>query len=184
MEGRIMCSWIKRVCIVFISVLGIVLITFIYKSQKKKWEAERQYYLIEQQSIKKELEPLMEEARSVMRGEKQERENLLKIYNFHQDGYKDVVSIDADAEIVVADMQDGKGTLVVTYFIHQLNKDGEIVSWDECGGESVGTIWEIERQEDGRWEVIDIPYPEGGEDSMKEVEKLVKKLKEYQNQKI
>lgn len=176
-----MYSWIKRACIVFISVLAVVLIVCI---QKKKWEEERREYLFEQQSIKKELEPLMEEARSVMRGEKQEKRNFLKIYNFHQEGYKDVVDIDADAEIVVADMQGEKGTLVVTYFIRRLNKDGEIVSWNECGGESVGTIWEIEKQGDGRWEIINIPYPEGGEDSMKEVEKLIEKFKKYQNSEI
>lgn len=166
-----MYGWIKRACIVFISVLAVVLIVCIQKSQKKKWEEERREYLFEQQSIKKELEPLMEEARSVMRGQKTETGEMA-LYNFSPDGYYGNVShIDADADIIVADIQGDKGTLVITYYIHRLDKTGECISSEDCDI----MVWEIAKN--GVWELVNVPDPLGGD--RERAEKLMEKMMAY-----
>lgn len=167
----------KSIIIVVIIVAIIVLLILIQRNQRKKWEEEKKGYLSEQQRLKEELEPLMEEARMVMRGEKMAT-GALALYNFEQDGYENIADIDVDVDIIVAEINGNEGTLVVEYHIHRLDDTGKKVSWNE----SLGTIWRIEKEKDGSWVLVDTPYPEGGEDAMKEVEKLTKKLRMFKEE--
>ena len=165
----------KIVTTVAVMVFIVVLVAAGIKIQKKMWEKEKKEYLAEQERLKQELEPFMEEARAVMRGEKTATGELA-YYNFYQEGYEDVTSIDADANIIVAEIHGDKGALVVEYHIEYLDKNEKRVS----GGGSLGHVWKIEKAEDGSWVLVDIPHAEGGEESVKEAEKLMKKLRKYE----
>lgn len=156
--------------IIFISSLLIVGM----KIKKEKWKEDKRKYLLEQQMLKQELEPFMEEARNVMRGEKM-GSGQMSYYEFHQEGYENVTAIEADANIVVAEINGDKGTLVVEYYINRLDKNGKKISW----AGSVGSVWKIEKGENGSWALVDIPNSEGGEELVKEVEKLTEKMRKY-----
>lgn len=170
-------SWSNKKSIIIVIIIVVLIVLLVLIQQRKKWEEEKKGYLSEQQTLKEELEPLMEETRMVMRGEKKAT-GVLALYNFERDGYENIADIDADVDIIVAEINGNEGTLVVEYHIHRLDDTGKEVSWNE----SLGTIWKIEKEKDSRWALVDIPYPEGGEDAMKEVEKLTEKLRMYKEE--
>ena len=160
-----------------VAIMGIVVIIIcivlvpVHKMLRKKWEKDRKEYLLKQQQLKQELEPFMEEAKKVMRGQKTETGEMA-LYNFSPDGYYENVSyIDADADIIVADIQGDKGTLVITYYIHRLDKTGECISSEDCDI----MVWEIAKNE--TWELVNVPDPLGGD--RERAEKLMKKMMEY-----
>ena len=115
----------------------------------------------------------MEEARSVMRGEKMATDEL-EIYNFKKDLFEDVEELDADVNIVVADIKGNEGTIVVDYEIDRLNGNKKKISW--AGGLC---IWNIYKDTKNEWRVARIPYPEGADEEVEEINKMMKKMYKY-----
>lgn len=140
--------------------------------RKEKWERDKKEYLFEQQQLKQEMEPLMKEAKEVMRGEKTATGELA-LYNFQGDGwYENIVSIDADVNIIVAEINGNKGSLVVEYYIHRFDKSGKKVSWSE----SDACVWHIAKEDD-KWILAEVPDPIGG--ARDEARRLMTKMYEF-----
>lgn len=160
------------IAIIILLAAGIIFIAaaWIYTLQ---YEKNKREYMLEQLRCKEELEPLMEEARSVMRGEKMATDEL-EIYNFEKDLFEDVEEIDADVNIVVADIKGNEGTIVVDYEIDRLNGNKKKISW--AGGLC---IWNIYKDTKNEWRVSQIPYSEGGEEAVQEINKMMKKMYKY-----
>ena len=161
------------IAIIILLAAGIIFIVaaWIYTIQNEKNKRE---YMLEQLRCKEELEPLMEEARGVMRGEKMATD-ALEIYNFKKEGYyENVKEIDANANIVVADIKGNEGTIVVDYEIDRLNGNKKKISW--AGGLC---IWNIYKDTKNEWRVARIPYPEGADEEVEEINKMMKKMFKY-----
>lgn len=162
--------------IVGIIVIMVVMICLlkkpVYKWRREKWNEKRKEYLMEQQRLKQELEPFMEDARKVMRGEVTATGELA-LYNFEPEDYENVTELDANAEIIVADIHGDRGSIVITYYIRRLNKNGKCISSES----SDASVWIVSKTKEGKWKLEEDPDPIGG--NREEAERLLKKMIEY-----
>lgn len=138
-------SKIKLVLGVLLVICTIMFVIFITDFLRKRY----------MQIQKKELEPLMKEIQLIMKGEAfAEKKTPLALFNYSKESYPDVIKIDADAELVEAELAGDEGTMIIKYEIEYYDINGEC----KMKANSLNQMIKIKKI-DGKWQVIKIINP-------------------------
>lgn len=144
---------ILGVLLVICTIMFVLFITDFLRTryvqiQKKEYEKE-------QTRLKKELEPLMKEIQLIMKGEVfAEKKTPLALFNYSKESYPDVIKIDADAELVEAELTGDEGNMTIKYEIEYYDINGEC----KMKANSLNQMIKIKKI-DGKWQVIKIINP-------------------------